>query len=331
MSYLQKLKEVNLEKITNEGLKNLISKNIEQFDESKATEKGIAQLKTIYEMVEKKFPDALRKDVKGAEPKKEEQVKEKETKPVKAVKTNKAKGKAPKKENKKKIEKEVKISSVNPKDNTPEVKKLLEDEHYKVIVKTVGNKKHTIRVKRSDKEVVAEKIKSAITTCTKKYDSKDEKDEYKDTLKVAKSIEATLIGFMSKIYLLVKDNDTKKLKEILDKFESVQKMEHGGWISKKLGSFSKSDYEDILDNYKISYKPSDDLRSKVEKGIDDGVIEHEYVLNFGKGGSIIKKINGYDYRYNPMFKTWQVSHKEIGANIAEFDTEKEAIEYCKKG
>jgi len=139
MSYLQKLKELNLDKITNEGLKNLITKNIDSFDESQATEKGKEQLKTMYEMDENKFPEAIKSAV---EPKKEV-VEHKKEAPVKKAKGGKkAKAKAVKKEKEaKKEEKQVKISSVNPKDNTSEVKKILEDEHYKVIVKTVGGGK----------------------------------------------------------------------------------------------------------------------------------------------------------------------------------------------
>lgn len=78
MSYIAKLKQLDLEKITNAGLKSVIQKNIEQFDESKATDKGKEQIKLMYELVEKKFPDAIKKEV---EPKKEETKKEEKTEP----------------------------------------------------------------------------------------------------------------------------------------------------------------------------------------------------------------------------------------------------------
>ena len=45
----------------------------------------------------------------------------------------------------------------------------------------------------------------------------------------------------------------------------------------------------------------------------------------------MKEINGYEIRYNPMWKTFQVSHKEIGACIAEFDSITDAKEYCERG
>jgi len=41
--------------------------------------------------------------------------------------------------------------------------------------------------------------------------------------------------------------------------------------------------------------------------------------------------NGYTLAYNGFWNTWQVSHDEIGACIAEFDNPAEALEYCKKG
>jgi len=45
----------------------------------------------------------------------------------------------------------------------------------------------------------------------------------------------------------------------------------------------------------------------------------------------IQQVNGYGIRYNPMFKTWQVSHPDIGANIEEFKTEEEAVSHAVNG
>lgn len=41
--------------------------------------------------------------------------------------------------------------------------------------------------------------------------------------------------------------------------------------------------------------------------------------------------NGYEIKYNSLWKKWQISHENIGACIAEFDFLKDAIEYSVKG
>lgn len=41
--------------------------------------------------------------------------------------------------------------------------------------------------------------------------------------------------------------------------------------------------------------------------------------------------NGYKIAFNEFWGMWQVSHPNIGACIAEFKTEAEAIEYCQAG
>jgi len=42
-------------------------------------------------------------------------------------------------------------------------------------------------------------------------------------------------------------------------------------------------------------------------------------------------VNDYEIRFNPFWNTFQVSHDNIGANIAEFNTLQEAKEFCEKG
>jgi len=42
-------------------------------------------------------------------------------------------------------------------------------------------------------------------------------------------------------------------------------------------------------------------------------------------------VNGYSVMWNPLWKKWQVSHPNIGARIAEFDSKEDAIEYSEKG
>lgn len=42
-------------------------------------------------------------------------------------------------------------------------------------------------------------------------------------------------------------------------------------------------------------------------------------------------VNGYSIRWNDMWKEWQISHPEIGANVAEFQTLGEAIDHVYKG
>ena len=43
------------------------------------------------------------------------------------------------------------------------------------------------------------------------------------------------------------------------------------------------------------------------------------------------EVNGYKIKWNEMFKKYQVSHPEIGARIAEFDSIQDAKEFAKKG
>lgn len=43
------------------------------------------------------------------------------------------------------------------------------------------------------------------------------------------------------------------------------------------------------------------------------------------------EINGYKIKYNDFWMTYQVSHENIGANIAEFEIIYDAILYCQKG
>jgi len=42
-------------------------------------------------------------------------------------------------------------------------------------------------------------------------------------------------------------------------------------------------------------------------------------------------VNGYTIRFNKLWRTYQISHKNIGSCIAEFYNINEAIRYCKKG
>lgn len=43
------------------------------------------------------------------------------------------------------------------------------------------------------------------------------------------------------------------------------------------------------------------------------------------------KVNGYEIRFNSLWQTYQVSHENIGACIAEFKNLLEAKDYCRKG
>lgn len=45
----------------------------------------------------------------------------------------------------------------------------------------------------------------------------------------------------------------------------------------------------------------------------------------------VKNINGYEIKYNEFWMMWQVSHPEIGACIAEFKREADAVTYCQNG
>lgn len=42
-------------------------------------------------------------------------------------------------------------------------------------------------------------------------------------------------------------------------------------------------------------------------------------------------LNGYEIRWNPHFEKWHVSHPEIGADIAQFNTFTQAKAYCQNG
>lgn len=44
----------------------------------------------------------------------------------------------------------------------------------------------------------------------------------------------------------------------------------------------------------------------------------------------ILQVNGYNIRYNPMWKAWQVSHPKAGA-VSEFKNVSEAISHAQNG
>jgi hypothetical protein len=44
-----------------------------------------------------------------------------------------------------------------------------------------------------------------------------------------------------------------------------------------------------------------------------------------------REVNGYSILFNPYWKEYQISHPQIGANIASFKFPAEAINYCNCG
>lgn len=44
-----------------------------------------------------------------------------------------------------------------------------------------------------------------------------------------------------------------------------------------------------------------------------------------------KTVNGYEIKWNPFWEKYHVSHPEIGANLATFDTPTAAQAYCQNG
>jgi len=57
---------------------------------------------------------------------------------------------------------------------------------------------------------------------------------------------------------------------------------------------------------------------------------HQQLRKWAEGCKTIT-VNGYEIKYNSFFGMFQVSHKDIGACIAESKDKDELIEYCTKG
>ena len=68
-----------------------------------------------------------------------------------------------------------------------------------------------------------------------------------------------------------------------------------------------------------------DHPEKMPEGVKK-FIREKYATRFS-----IKAENGYSIRFNTMFNHWQISHKNIGANIAEFKNLNDALVYCENG
>lgn len=90
------LKNIDLSKVGNDKLKDLIKKNIDQFNPDLATEKGWANIENMIKMVEDKFPEAML----NYKPSKSEKELEREAEA--AAKADMKKDKAPAKEKKEK-------------------------------------------------------------------------------------------------------------------------------------------------------------------------------------------------------------------------------------
>lgn len=82
-----------------------------------------------------------------------------------------------------------------------------------------------------------------------------------------------------------------------------------------------TDYGIIYWDRKVAYDNPEKLPESVKK-----FIREKYAPQF-----IIKAENGYSIRFNTMFHYWQISHKNIGANIAEFKSLNDALIYCENG
>jgi len=151
--------------------------------------------------------------------------KHKKEKPAKKAKKAKpAKKEKPAKAAKpeKKVEKTVKISKVLPVDDKEKVKDILENEHYKVIMKEVGGKKIKITVKNSDRVVAKNKIDSAFTTIAKKVvDSEAERKKYAEDIKALNTMKDLIAGMIESIYKAFNSHKTDELKSILKKLKNI--------------------------------------------------------------------------------------------------------------
>jgi hypothetical protein len=185
-------------------------------DEKKVIDQGIKMIKKEIEELEsesvKTQPEEKKKiKVKSSPVKKKQSISRKKIK--KAVKEVKEK---------KKPEKTVKISKVVPTDEKKKVRELLENEHFKVIIKDVGGKKVKVTVKHSDKTVAKNKIESAFVTITKDVSNNDEdKKKYSDDLKVVYDLESSMKKLIEIIYAAFNSHKTDELKKILDLFSNL--------------------------------------------------------------------------------------------------------------
>jgi outer membrane biosynthesis protein TonB len=192
-----------------QGSIDKLKKQLEDFKEETPAPEPKVEKKPVKVKVEKKEkPAKAEKPEKKAKPAKKDKA---------AKKEKKAKATKPEKE----VEKTVKISKVMPVEDKNVVKDILENEHYKVIIKEVGGKKVKISVKNSDRVVAKNKIDSAFTTIAKKVvDSEDERKKYADDIKALDTVKSIVTEIVEHVYKAFNAHKTEELKAILKKLKS---------------------------------------------------------------------------------------------------------------
>jgi hypothetical protein len=265
---LEILERIDVEKVTNDGLKKMIIAAKERVkDDEDVPEKLIDNANHYVALVEKTSPAALsskavvtrkpkeerpkapeKKVEPKPEPKKEPEKKpeakkpepkKEEKKPVKVVIKPKAK-KEP--ENKQPAEEKYKVTpkskkpeakkeievKVKPTDELSNVRDILEEANYTVIVKKVGKTTVKRKAPRQDRTIVKDKVEDVFTTIQK--DIPKEKDG-KQVEKVTDNLKAIFTKILVAIDKLTTSGNLsqlQKLEAFLKKLVQKEKFEGGG-------------------------------------------------------------------------------------------------------
>lgn len=263
---LEILERIDVEKVSNETLKKKIIElkdDVKDYDDShfskskeaeEAEKAYINNANTAIKLVEKAFPAALSsKAVVSRKPKEERpkapekkvepkpEPKKEEKKPVKVVIKPKAK-KEP--ENKQPAEKKYKVTpkskkpeakkeievKVRPTDELSNVRNILEEANYTVIVKKVGKTTVKRKAPRQDRTIVKDKVEDVFTTIQK--DIPKEKDA-KQVEKVTDNLKAIFTKILVAIDKLTTSGNLsqlQKLEAFLKKLVQKEKFEGGDAI-----------------------------------------------------------------------------------------------------
>jgi hypothetical protein len=264
---LEILERIDVEKVTNDGLKKMIIAAKERVkDDEDVPEKLIDNANHYVALVEKTSPAALsskavvtrkpkeerpkapeKKVEPKPEPKKEPEKKpeakkpepkKEEKKPMKVVVKPKAKKEPEKKykitpkakkaaEEKPKGKKEIEVK-VKPTDELSNIRDILEEANYTVIVKKVGKTTVKRKAPRQDRTIVKDKVEDVFTTIQK--DIPKEKDG-KQVEKVTDNLKAIFTKILVAIDKLTTSGNLsqlQKLEAFLKKLVQKEKFEGGG-------------------------------------------------------------------------------------------------------
>lgn len=241
---LEILERIDVEKVSNETLKKKIielkddvkdldDSNFSKSKEAEETEKAyIENANTIISLVEKTSPAALSAKAVVTRKPKEERPKA----PEKKVEPKPEPKKEPEEKPKGKKEIEVKVK---PTDELSNVRDILEEANYTVIVKKVGKTTVKRKAPRQDRTIVKDKVEDVFTTIQK--DIPKEKDA-KQVEKVTDNLKAIFTKILVAIDKLTTSGNLsqlQKLESFLKKLVQKEKFEGGDAIGDEIKDISK--------------------------------------------------------------------------------------------